>query len=69
MARYSGFHMADRALGGKLGPLLLEWDADENVSLFEMAYRLRSEHDLRISPKTVSRWIEVARAADTEAAS
>ena len=70
MARTSGYPLADRALDGRLADLLLGWDA-EGLSLFDIALKLRDDHDLEVSPSTVSRWKEIARADrdDTKAAS
>jgi intein-encoded DNA endonuclease-like protein len=62
MARTSGYPIANRALDGELEALLLRWDADD-VSLFDMAYKLRSEHDLSVSPSTIGRWLKSLKAS------
>lgn len=47
--------LADRALGGKLASTLQAWK-DEEVSFAEMAFRLRTQHDLSVSAETVRVW-------------
>jgi len=65
MARASGYPLANRALDGELGALLKQW-TEEGMSYFDMAYKLRSEHDLHVSPSTVSRWIKQAESEPSE---
>lgn len=59
MSRASGYPLANRALDGELGTLLKQW-SDEGLSFYDMAYLLRSEHDLSVTPSTVSRWMKQA---------
>lgn len=61
MARASGYPIANRALDGELGSLLTQWSED-GLSYFDMAYKLRSEHDLQVSPSTISRWMKQVEA-------
>lgn len=68
MARTSGYDLADRVLDGQLGDLLIDWaDSDPRVSYFDMALRLRDEHDLHVSPSTLVRWLKLAREARSAA--
>jgi intein-encoded DNA endonuclease-like protein len=59
MSRTSGFFMTDRAIGGKLAKTLHAYQK-EGLSFFEMAVRLRDDHDVAVSPSTVKRWIQIA---------
>jgi hypothetical protein len=61
MARTSGYPLADRALGGQLGGILIGWE-DEGLSLIDMVIRLDREHDLTVSPSTIGRWLKLAKA-------
>jgi hypothetical protein len=56
MARASTLPVWDRALQGQLKPLLAAW-RDEKVPLEEMTFRLRAEHDVKVSARTVRRWL------------
>lgn len=56
MARPSTFPLYDRALQGQLAGLLRTWRA-EGVSLSEIAFRLRVDHDIKVSASTVRRWL------------
>ncbi len=47
--------LADRALDGKLTKTLTDWK-DEGVTFAEMAFKLRTEHDLAVSAETVRVW-------------
>lgn len=55
MSRTSTFPLHDRALDGKLTKLLTDW-RDENLSYAEIAFRLRTEHQMNVSASTVMRW-------------
>jgi hypothetical protein len=68
MARTSTFHAYDRLLGGRLGAMLLEWRTS-GESAEDIAYRLRSEHDIKVSSATALRWLAIAEAELAEAAS
>lgn len=61
MAQGSQYHLHDRLLGGRLGPLLIEWRASE-VPAEEIVYILRSEHGIKVSAATVLRWHAIALA-------
>lgn len=45
----------DRILDGRLGKMLDDWRA-EGLSFPEIAFRLRTEHDIKVSDETVRRW-------------
>lgn len=49
------FHLYDRIVGGDLADRLTAWRA-EGLSLAEITYRLRAEHDVKVSTTTVHRW-------------
>lgn len=66
MARSSTYHLHDRLLNGRLGPMLLDWTAEGN-SAEDIAYELRRHHDIRVSISTVHRWLAIARAEAMEA--
>lgn len=55
MAGVSSFPLADRLLDGRLADLLTEL-RDEGESYESIAFKLRDEHDIRISMGTVRRW-------------
>ncbi len=57
MARTSTLDLYDRLLDGKVRSLLRQWNT-ENLSLDEMAYRLR-DMDVSVSRSTVGRWLKV----------
>lgn len=61
MARSSTYPLVDRILDGRLADLLTDWRA-EGVTLQDIAYRLRSEHDIKVSIATVKRWVGLAEA-------
>lgn len=63
MANRSTFPLVDRLLEGTLADTLIAWD-DEDVKPEEMAFRLRSEHGVRLSSSTVRRWVEKAKAGE-----
>lgn len=69
MARTSTFPLVDRLLGGQLAALLRSWHDDDTVSLDEMVYRLRSEHEVTVSRSTVARWLERPEVQNAEVAS
>lgn len=50
------YPLYDRLLDGKLGDVLLGW-RDEGIKNPEIAYRLRSEHEIVVSTETVRRWL------------
>ena len=57
MARTSTYPLVDRALGGTLDTLLKEW-REEGLSLADISYRLRSDHDIKVSANTIGRWLK-----------
>lgn len=76
MANASTYHLHDRLLGGRLGPMLLEWreprsedDKRPKFSAEEIAYKLRSEFEIKASAATVLRWIDLAETEAQAAAS
>lgn len=56
MGRSSTYPLVDRILDGRLAEILTAWN-DEDLSLLEMTFRLRTEHDIRVSVATVQRWV------------
>lgn len=50
------YPLVDRILDGRLDDILRAWAADD-LSPTEMAFRLRLEHDIKVSPSTVTRWL------------
>jgi hypothetical protein len=57
------FPLHDRALGGRLGPLLRRYKAD-GLSWDEIRNRLRDDHGIDVSARTVGRWLaDLERAA------
>lgn len=66
MARSSTFPLVDRILDGQLTALLTTWRG-EGATFQDIAYRLRAEHDIRVSIATVQRWVDITN--ETEAAS
>lgn len=64
MGRSSTTHpLVDRILDGRLDELLLTWRA-ENQSLQDITFRLRSEHDVKVSVATVHRWVSDLESED-----
>ena len=55
MARTSTYPLHDRALDGKLTPLLSEL-RKSGMSYEDITYKLRSEHDMSVTRSTVRRW-------------
>lgn len=55
--RTSTFPVWDRATGGRLGDILRGY-VDAGLKAEEITYRLRDEHDIRISRSTTYRWLE-----------
>lgn len=53
--RNGTFDLHDRAIGGGLADWLRAQRA-EGVAWNEIAYRLRTEHDLKVSVETLRRW-------------
>ena len=51
----------DRALDGQLKPLLVRWSA-EGLTLEDMAFRLRTDHEVRAAVSTIGRWVHEAKA-------
>lgn len=48
----------DRALDGQLIPLLHQWRAETPpASAVEISFRLRADHDLKVSHHVVNRWL------------
>lgn len=68
MAQGSTYHLHDRYLNGGLGALLLEMRA-EKASAEDIAFRLRTDHDIRVSAATVLRWVGIAEDEAKAAAS
>jgi hypothetical protein len=69
MARTGTYPIYDRLLDGQLGALLLKWKA-EGGTVEDAAFRLRSEHDIKVSVSTVHRWLALAESdAETGAVS
>lgn len=66
MGRSSTYPLVDRILDGRLAEHLTAWKA-EGLSLVDITFRLRSDHDIRVSVATVQRWL--ANLEETEAAS
>jgi hypothetical protein len=56
VARTSSADLVDRLLGGKLEEKLAAWQA-EGLSLHAISIRLHEEHEITVTPSTVSRWI------------
>jgi hypothetical protein len=63
MAPTGTFPIYDRILNGDLGPTLLRWKA-EGIPVEEMTFRLRGEHDIKVSVSTVHRWLADLRPED-----
>lgn len=63
MARSSTYPLVDRILDGRLADLLTTWRA-EGATFLDIAYRLRSEHDIKVSVATVQRWVEMVETQD-----
>lgn len=61
----STYHAWDRALDGKLGEILLALRA-ENLSPEDIAYQLRTEHDIKVSRSTIARWLDIAADESSE---
>lgn len=51
------YALINRVLGGHLQDLLSGWRT-EGISYPEMAYKLRSEHDIAVSDETLRRWVK-----------
>lgn len=68
MARTGTYPVYDRLLDGRLGDTLLGWKA-EGTSVEDMAFRLRLDHDIKVSVSTVHRWLGIAETEAAEAAS
>jgi hypothetical protein len=47
--------LVDRVLGGRLETLLRQWAADD-LALIDIVFRLRQDHDIKVSTETVRRW-------------
>lgn len=56
MGRSSTHPLVNRILDGQLDDLLTAWRA-EGLSLLEITFRLRQDHDVRVSVATVQRWV------------
>lgn len=57
MGRGSIRPLVDKLLDGQLAALLEAWRT-EGLSYNDMAYRLRSEHDINVSQETIRRWCD-----------
>jgi hypothetical protein len=57
--RTSTYTAWDRALGGDLTSILATYKAD-GLPLDEITFRLRSDHDVKVSRSTVARWLAIA---------
>jgi len=53
------FDLYDRVVGGDLAEKLASWQS-EGLSLQDIAFQLREEHRLIVSPSTVRRWMLAA---------
>jgi hypothetical protein len=49
------FELANRAMGGRLPDLLTRWRS-ERLNRDEIADKLRTEHGIDVSGRTVDRW-------------
>ena len=58
MTRSSTFPLVDRILEGRLPDLLTTW-RKEGATFQDIAYRLRAEHDIKVSIATVQRWVDM----------
>lgn len=67
MARSSTYPLVDRILDGRLADLLTAW-RNEGATFQDVAYRLRSEHDIKVSIATVQRWVEMVTESEDGAA-
>lgn len=64
MARTSSFPLYDQLkFEGRLAETLTTWRDDEKLSVDEIAFRLRSDHDVVVSRSTVARWLVLADGA------
>lgn len=59
--RNSTYAAWDRALGERLGSILTGYRSD-GLPIDEIVYRLRLEHDVKVSRSTVARWLKIADA-------
>lgn len=69
--RTSSFPLYDRLIPGGLRPLLASLAA-EGLSMEDITYKLRSEHEVTVSKATVRRWLDdcgIKTAAQTGATS
>lgn len=67
MARTSSFPIYDELkFDGQLAAVLLRWRDEEEMSVDDIVFILRSEHDVVVSRSTVVRWLELARCADEQ---
>lgn len=55
MSGSSTFPLHDRVLDGRLRPLLKKW-RKAGISYQEIAFKLRTEHQIEVNPTTVMRW-------------
>lgn len=51
----STFHLYDRIVGGDLGQRLAAW-REEGETYDDIAFALRTDFDVKVSPSTVHRW-------------
>lgn len=56
MARTQTFPLYDRIFDGQFAETLNRWRHDEGLSVQDIAFRLATEHDLKVSIATVHRW-------------
>lgn len=61
MGRPSTFPLYDRIFDGRFAETLLAWKDDEGLSVQDIAFRLATEHDLKVSIATVNRWLSQIR--------
>lgn len=66
--RNGTFDLHDRAMGGGLAELLRSQRA-AGITWTEIAFQLRTQHNLKVSVETLRRWHAGLEAADTKAAS
>lgn len=64
MARSSTIPLVNRIIPGGLEPFLRA-ARDNDETFADITYRLRAEHDIRVTEETVRRWC--AQVLDTEA--
>ena len=64
MGRPSTFPLYDRIFDGRFAETLLTWRHDEKLSVQDIAFRLATDHDLKVSIATVNRWLAQIESED-----